>query len=322
MKQKNTIAVLSLLLLLSFFVACSNENTTESTTNTDGQTNMLVDAVVNTNDGSGVAESNVKIVAISEKETADLSEDDLPSQYFFMGPTYGMGENPSYSTLFAEPDGLERLKNFYADLTKDFSYVEVHVQFLAHEGYYYGDAKFSDNELVNEEVNGSFHTKLQTFMVGKSVYTMLDNKIATGTNFEDDDFVVYSDTDVIPLILGAEYNGLYSLGDELTLSLHNQPLQFSVIGFLQADTTIAMNTPEISLDTRIIMPFFDVAYEPTSEENVFFQQVYYTQKTQGFLQLDNTIESEELFQEVKALADKCDLFYAVTPIATTLDFGM
>lgn len=233
--------------------------------------------------------------------------------YYFMGSLYGMGDYPDFSTLLDAPDALNRLKHFYMDLNRMVDRVEYHTQSLSYDGTYTGDVKFSRSGALNQVGDdNNTHTSLKTLMVGKSESDAFDDVLESGRSFDEDDFTVSSETDRISVLLGYDYHGVYQIGDELTLSLHTQPLRFTVIGFLQSNTTFQFDQ-EIPLDQHIIVPFYDITYEPDDTVNQYYQTIYYTQKCDGFVQIDAAADAEQMFREVEELAQKYDLLYAVTP---------
>ena len=243
-----------------------------------------------------------------------LPEAPAELDYYFMGSLYGMGDNPSFSSLFDAPDGLSRLKEFYTELNKAIHRVEYHPQSLDYVGNYAGDVKFSANGSVNGlGDDNNYHTSLKTLMVGRAIRSTFDDVLEAGSNFQEEDFTVEAVTDVIPVILGYDYMGIYDVGDELSLSLHTQPLTFQVIGFLQKNAVLHFNQ-DIPLDQHIIVPFYDIAYEPTDAVNEYYQEVYYSQKCEGFVGMDATADAEQMFQDVRALAEEYELLYAVTPV--------
>lgn len=233
--------------------------------------------------------------------------------YYFMGSLYGMGDYPDFSTLLDASDALKRLKQFYTDLNLMVERVEYHTQSLSYDGTYTGDMKFSRNGALNQMGDdNNTHTSLKTLMVGKSEADAFDDVLESGRSFHEDDFTVSAETDSIPVLLGYDYHGVYQIGDELTLSLHTQPLHFMVIGFLQSNTTFQFDQ-EIPLDQHIIAPFYDITYEPTDAVNQYYQTIYYTQKCDGFVQIDAAADADQMFRKVGELAQEYDLLYAVTP---------
>lgn len=248
-----------------------------------------------------------------EEPLPEAPADPVDLDYYFMSSRYGLGDYPDFDTFFAEPDALSRLKQFYSELNQTVARVEYHLQSLMYDGTYTGDPGFSASGSVNAQGDdGQFHTMLKTLMIGKAEYDSFNDYVETGRNFEADDFTVHAVTDSIPVILGHAYAGLYEIGDTLSLSLHLQPLTFTVVGFLQANTTFHFDL-DIPLDQYILVPLYDIAYEPADAANEYYQEHYYMQKCDGFVGIDPAADAEEMFRTVEELAEKYDLLFAVTP---------
>jgi hypothetical protein len=238
--------------------------------------------------------------------------------YYFMGSLYGMGDNPDIWELLEAPDALSRFKQFYGELQETVDRVEYHMQSLDYVGDYTGDIRFSANGTANGlGADGNLHTPLKTLMIGKAESDAFADVLESGRNFTEEDFTVESVSDAIPVILGQAYEGVYEIGDALTLSLHDQPLTYTVVGFLQENTTFHFNR-DIPLDEYLVVPFYEIAYEPADAENEFYQELYYSQKCEGFVGIDSELDPEETFEAVRQLAEEYDLLYAVTPVKIKL----
>lgn len=327
MKKMLPVAMLVLIVMICLLSACQNRAIQETTQYNASEAAERSEDLVSTSENSAE-----EIPSITQPAKAPVEESPEPNShdeasaeappenptpsvidYYFMGSQYGMGDYPSFSSLFDAPDGLSRLKEFYAELNKAVDRVEYHPQSLEYVGTYAGDAKFSASGSVNDlGDDNNYHTSLKTLMVGRSIYDAFDDVIEVGCNFQEEDFTVEAVTDVIPIILGYDYMGIYDVGDELLLSLHTQPLKFQVIGFLQKNAVLHFNR-DIPLDQHIIVPFYDIAYEPTDAVNEYYQEIYYSQKCEGFVSMDASADAEQMFQNVRELAEEYDLLFAVTP---------
>ena len=328
MKKILPVAMLVLTVMICLLSACQNRTVQESAPYNTSETVQRREDMDSTSENSAEeipsitqsaetpAEEEIPEPNSHDKASAEAPpENPMPSviDYYFMGSQYGMGDNPSFSSLFDAPDGLSRLKEFYAELNKAVNRVEYHLQSLEYVGTYAGDVKFSASGSVNGlGDDNNYHTSLKTLMVGRSIYDAFDDVIEVGCNFQEEDFTVEAVTDVIPIILGYDYMGIYDVGDELLLSLHTQPLTFQVIGFLQKNAVLHFNR-DIPLDQHIIVPFYDIAYEPTDAVNEYYQERYYSQKCEGFVSMDASADAEQMFQNVRELAEEYDLLFAVTP---------
>lgn len=337
MKKTVWVVILLLVFAVSSLCGCQNKEVQDLPTNEANEPIQPEDdSVDEVPESPPPAESPVQD-APDANPAEEISEPDVPDEpseetssetstpveestsapdfdYYYMGNRYGMGGNPSSSTLFEQADGLSRLKQYYEELYQVVDRVEFHNQSLDYVGIYTGDIKFTNNGTANGYGDdGNYHTQLQTFIIGRYVYNALSDCIEAGNNFDDEDFTVSSVTDSIPIILGYQYMDVYSVGDEITLSLHTQPLNFVVIGFLKENTSFAFGENSILLDQKIVVPFYDIAYEPIDEVNKIYQQIYHLQKCEGYICIDSSSNAEEIFNDVLELAEKYDLLFAVTP---------
>ena len=254
-------------------------------------------------------------VELPREEPDEPDEPDEPIQldYYFMAVQYGVGENPDVATFYEAPDALDRMKAFYQELNETVDRVEYHIQSLLYDGTFQGDAKFAYNGSMNVAGDdGQYHTSLKTLHIGRREYDAFETSLASGRNLEEGDFTVDAVDDVIPVLLGSDYQEVYALGDTLTLSMHLQPLQFTVVGFLQENTTFYFDQ-EIPLDQYIVVPLYEIAYTPIDAQNLFYQQRYYFQKCDGFVAVDAAADPEETFQLVEDLAAKYGILCAVNP---------
>ena len=317
MKMKRLLAIICVIFALAALAGCQARSPQSPAPASQGSLESPVEAQpavtppaeTDSPESAGEAPPEAEV----EEPLPEAPADPVNLDYYFMGSQYGMGDNPGFSSLFDAPDGLSRLKEFYGELNKTVDRVEYHPQSLEYVGTYAGDVKFSASGSVNGlGDDNNYHTSLKTLMVGRSIYDAFDDVIEVGCNFQEEDFTVEAVTDVIPIILGYDYMGIYDVGDALLLSLHTQPLTFQVIGFLQKNAVLHFNR-DIPLDQHIIVPFYDIAYEPTDAVNEYYQEIYYSQKCEGFVSMDATADSEQMFQDVRELAEEYDLLFAVTP---------
>ncbi|MCL2839983.1 MAG: hypothetical protein FWE05_04340 [Defluviitaleaceae bacterium] len=207
---------------------------------------------------------------------------------------------------------LDGLRAMYQELNERFNYIVILTQSLNYLGYYSGDERFVEslpfgnidlrNRLVSDtEGNEFFITPLNTVMVGRTLFQYFDNNIVKGRNFIESDFYFNSPTDVINIILGYDYIGVYDLNDILTLTLYGKVISFRVIGFYGEGTEFPnMNHgfENIYFDRSIIMPLFAITYDPTSEDDQMFQIIHYSQKASGNIRISATAEElqEETFE--------------------------
>ncbi len=327
MKKSVILLILSLVLSLCCFVACQRGDDTNDIAVSPEVVPVAESPEITKDPESSVGSADDPVSAVPEpvdEESAEEEPESVPGEsaeattvdwdYYFMGSRYGLGDFPSKEEFYATENALERVKQYYEELYDIVNRIEFHNQALEYVGTFTADPKFSANGETNEKgSDGNLHTQLQTFMIGRYMYGFLDDCISLGKNFDNDCFVVTSVDNAIPVVLGHAYSDVFCLGDEFTLSLHLQPLNFVVIGFLSPDTYFNFGENYVSLDQRIIVPLYDIEYDPTDGINEFYQQLYYLQKCEGYICVDPSEDINDTYEAVLALAEKYDLHFAVTP---------
>jgi len=168
-------------------------------------------------------------------------------------------------------------------------------------------------------------TPLKTYMIGKLYQDELKNYIEEGRNFENDDYIINDPNQKVSIILGNEYKDVYKLGDVITISLHEKPLKFKVIGFFEKNTKIYING-EYLFDQSIIMPYYNISYDPVDDTDEIYQKIYYSQKNEGFIKIneENTDDIETVkanyINKVEELARKYDLLYTIIGSPFSINF--
>lgn len=303
--KRVTVTLFILVLLTSCVTACNTNNYNQSTD------------LMSTSAPSSAPDSSSLVIA---SPTPPIEEYE---QHYKVIDRYGVDDNPSYSDLFDSENSLERLKSLNSELNSTFDFFELHIQSLEYIGYYAGDEKFvNGKERINQRVediegNEMIITPLKTVMLGEAYYSYFDDCIENGRNFIADDFSVNSADEEINIILGYEYMDTYNIGDTLHLSLHLKDLTYKVIGFYKQNTFIEYLDSEIIFDQAIIMPFYNINYSPADEFNEKYQEIYYTQKNEGFIRIPKQDEeiNENVFngylEKIEILSEKYDLVYSL-----------
>ena len=219
--------------------------------------------------------------------------------YFHIHPT---GFNPMQACQLP-PEGLRAM---YSELNQQFEYIVIRFNALVYTGYYANDIRFvdtppfvidglEDTDFVNQQVidlygNSFLATPLRGVQMGRMLISEFDDSILIGRNFVEEDFYMNSYNDVVSIILGYEYIGIYDIGDIIELQLHaSKVIESHVIGFFEE----GMNFPDMMrnhfyphyFDRSIVMPFFEINYEPVSDVNSLFQIRHYLMKTSGFIRI-------------------------------------
>ena len=229
--------------------------------------------------------------------------------------TYGHFDEEGYPTsedFFSNENSLQYLKNFNNDLHTNFNFYEISNQFVEHIGYYHGDNKFCDDsinqEVIDEMGNSMYVTRIKALRLGKNMCLTFKNNILEGRNFVESDYSITGPEEEVSAILGSDYQGIYQVGDVIETSLLNKSVKLKVIGFFKPNTAylkkelLFQELPsKNSLDQLIVMPYYDILYEPTDEADALYQKRYYTQRNSGYIKVEDGLNCDKYIQQAKEL---------------------
>ncbi len=117
--------------------------------------------------------------------------------------------------------------------------------------------KKKDNDLYNYLVNDEKYSDVKGLYVDKNYIDNFCLNIEKGRIFEDNEFESYEN---IPIILGANYKGIYNIGDEFKFFDYFTKCErkLKVIGFLKRNSYHYLNGFLGSLDDYVICPFIKI----------------------------------------------------------------
>lgn len=105
-------------------------------------------------------------------------------------------------------------------------------------------------------------------------------------------------TGKIPVLLGANYSGVYELGDELEGQFYAQPFTFQVSGFLKSDSSMYyQNTINFFLDDYLIIPYPPMFKAPT-EESLDFEGILSFQMINSDFAAPKSLSSDEVISHI------------------------
>jgi len=225
----------------------------------------------------------------------------------------------------------ELLKQLYSDINKYLGFINILPHPLIYIGYYTGDERFVHSNFVpfigmdatsilNYEYgihsarneysgDGRYITPINSVKISRSLYDYLTDYVYIGRNFTCDDFYINSTSDIVNVLLGYNYIDVFEIGDIITLELYFVAFAFRVIGFFGEGVKLPnLNRPfhHVLLDNSVVLPFFNIEFEPHNEEDRRFQAIYYTQKLSGaiIIEHDNNIISLDNEQILEQYLDR------------------
>ena len=200
------------------------------------------------------------------------------------------------ASFFNDRNWLAKLKAYNHRLhdSTEFKYLEIYDQpiycneykkdeFLQ---YYTHDEEISKRGASVQTQDGdieSFYC-LQAVWLGLEVFEQFNIQVKEGSLFQQKDYdYVYGNDSVV--LLGAEYEEFYQVGDTITLCFPFAAIDFKakVIGILPSGSNIDRGGRLINLDRRLIIPQYNIEEYPSGEKDQRFQECLYLNKNSGVI---------------------------------------
>ncbi|MBD8498465.1 hypothetical protein [Paenibacillus arenosi] len=184
--------------------------------------------------------------------------------------------------FFSRASNYDKLNEFANALEKstDFQYFNAIWQPIGVVNFK-GDKIFSayyenGSEVSIYKINGKEYHSVKSIQVDSDALSYNNIQLSQGRLFDDEEYVFIGNQ--IPVILGAEYNGIYKIGDQIDIEYYQQSFKGTVVGIIQPlQKIITVNRPEILLDRYIMIPAMYFNKSPSqltndaSEYPIFFR---------------------------------------------------
>lgn len=252
-----------------------------------------------------------------ESSTPDQSN----SKLFFVQLVDHYVDDDKLTTLYNEPDILERLITFNKCLNEQFNYYELSFQALQSLEYFKGNDNFvkiynrKGGQIKNQKIEIDdqicYVTSLNTIRTNQNFFNEYLPFIQEGNAFISEDYVL-SDLTEIPIILGSHYKKYYEVGDIIQLNFLEKNFDFYIKGFFTENLSIDYNSKNIDMDDYICMPSFNCTIgSEYINENLIWWVRYYLQKNNGYIKYSSQDDLEYIKEVVSDLAQKYDLDYSI-----------
>lgn len=137
----------------------------------------------------------------------------------------------------------------------------------------YGSDSGVRGEYVYPEAGGARLRDVKSLQLNRQAFEFYHLRVGAGSGI-DWAAVDYS-TGRIPVLLGADYRGIYELGDVLDAQYYFFPKEFEVVGFLEPDSSV-FDQGELNtfLDDHIVVPYPE-RLDPVNPADQEFQGILY-----------------------------------------------
>lgn len=180
----------------------------------------------------------------------------------------------------------------------------------------------NDESMLNQEVEidgeQTYVTTLKTVSLDSEIAEILSKHIVKGRAFNSEDYTIVDEN--IPVILGSDYAGIYSIGDTIKANYLSLNVSFEIIAFFEENTELSILNQNIILNNYICLPSFDADLK-LNDSNKKFLQIYNIQKNCGYILIEDEC-SEEMIEkyrnDVYQLAREYNLYYDIATLQTNI----
>ena len=242
---------------------------------------------------------------------------------------YGLPGHERFRTILHRENTFAQYVNLLEGFNNadNFRYIEAYDVLLQYVGFYqngnsfipgYGTLPeeeletFIDQRAKAEDGSIIHITNIKGALISEKAFAedlSLQDHIIRGNAFSASDFLYNGNR--ISVLLGYDYLELYHIGDEITVLYAGYPLELKVIGFLDNTSSVHIGSTDISLNTYMVLPSFDIEAEYV-KNNQIFSNTHYSHKTGGFFTVTKNVE--EAIHEFEEIVEKSGLDYVYIPL--------
>lgn len=222
--------------------------------------------------------------------------------------------------LFNNDNGLKKMMSFNEDIKNSFDTFSVDYQdvYLVESlSFTYQESFRADYETDMYGLNDEYGIPLSSVQIDQNTcsYFELEKKVIEGEFFSPEDFF-YVEDKVVPVLLGNEYRGVTNLGANLKINYLSKEMDAKVVGFLEPNVIIAFDDNIVSMDRKIILPFFDIKESDLTSINGDFPNYLYSQKNWMYIRASSDFTIKYYMDKVQSLSSSYGLKYIINGTLT------
>lgn len=215
------------------------------------------------------------------------------------------------TTYFQEKDSFKRLNDFANEIKNDKKFTAYTVNTQPMEVIdFKGGPNFSIYDEVGEEQitpdyrNGQVYHTIKSIQLNSNVLEMNHIQLKEGNYFTNSDYQ-FKKNKVIPVLLGADYEGIYQLNETIQISYYFNDFKAKIIGFIEKDEKVYSNLePELILNDLIVLPVFyfnqltDTYISNQSADPLFFKASLFAVVNIQLMSKSNPLEIRQQLQKI------------------------
>ncbi|MDF2685211.1 MAG: permease, partial [Clostridia bacterium] len=169
------------------------------------------------------------------------------------------GEESSYLNLFSEGYNGQEIKPSYVFLYKNIP-----------EGMSVEEA-LGNEEITKQCTSMETYYGLNSIAITPNVFSLFNLKFSEGSGYSDNDIIMETFDDTLPLVLGYDYSEYCKIGDEFKIMTDTEDvLTYKVTGFLEKDEKLRNQYEDVNCNKYMLYSLPEFMYEPKSDQEYEF----------------------------------------------------
>ena len=213
----------------------------------------------------------------------DMGFKEYYKEYIKDGKIYYQLSFSSPPLINSDARSLENAKEFINELRNQDDF--IYTKYNAEQNVIINRDEMEKRGVEDKDINQFIYSEsydfslinLASYQMDRLGFEYFNFKMYDGRRFSEDDYILESESDKLPIILGYNYKDIFNIGEKIKYIYAGKEMEGEVIGILEKDSTIFNdNIYSMPLDNRIILPLADFKYIAKDGEEQFNQSIVYS----------------------------------------------
>lgn len=183
---------------------------------------------------------------------------------------------------------LENAKEFINELRNQYDF--IYTKYNAEQDVIIKNDEIEKRGIDNKDISQFIYSEskdlglinLDSYQMDESGFEYFNFKMHDGRSFNEDDYILESESEELPIILGYNYKDIFNVGEKIKYIYAGKEMEGEVIGILEKNSVIFNNnTDSTLLDNKTILPLPDFKYMPKDAEEQYHQSIVYLDMLNG-----------------------------------------
>lgn len=213
----------------------------------------------------------------------DMGFKEYYKEYIKDGKIYYQLSFSSPPLINSDARSLENAKGFINELRNQDDF--IYTKYNAEQNVIINRDEMEKRGVEDKDINKFIYSEsydfssinLASYQMDRLGFEYFNFKMYDGRSFSDDDYILESELDKLPIILGYNYKDIFNIGEKIKYIYAVKVMEGEVIGILEKNSAIFNdNKYSMPLDNRIILPLADFKYIAKDGEEQFNQSIVYS----------------------------------------------